>query len=89
MGYLILKQNSSDRKLKNSTLCPKDQKFPFSRFSLLGFIVMVSTFFSVGCVSLLPVEQRMYPMNPIILPERAEILLPCIDEFLETPQTKD
>lgn len=34
---------------------------------------MVSTFFSVGCVSLLPVEQRMYPMNPIILPERMDI----------------
>ncbi|TGL45255.1 hypothetical protein EHQ49_05235 [Leptospira perdikensis] len=41
--------------------------------SLVSFFLFVSAFLFVGCASLLPEERRMYPHNPVSLPNGMNI----------------
>ena len=56
-------------KIKNR----KGQDFHRFKIGSFVFLVCISTFLSVSCASLLPPERRVYPKNPIQLPEGMDI----------------
>lgn len=78
MDHLNLYQLSSDIFAQSRTICSKRTPSRLPLVSSFRFVfsisfLLFSTFLLVGCASLLPPERRVYPKNPLTLPEGMDI----------------
>lgn len=73
MDPLKICKLSSDLLVLYSTICPKRTKSRHRLVTSFRYFLLLSTFLLIGCASLLPPERRIYPKNPVTLPEGMDI----------------